>query len=212
MKILKISTLVITIVISLLSTTPMKDNEEVLLNDSTPIIAKEAIIKDEISETIIEEEIKETPQPKTESKSNPPTNNKNTSTNISTAPKETKPINNEPKYRTDISASYERQINAYRVANGLPALPITTEAKNEANKRAIDLIRHYGHNASSGFAENIGKGTAGVDFVTAWKKSPPHNATLLRDIIHVAMAVSVVEHNGSWFVVASFKVDYSMFE
>jgi len=41
---------------------------------------------------------------------------------------------------------------------------------------------------------NIGNGTARSDFFTAWKNSPGHNATLLREQA-VAFAVSVVEYN-----------------
>lgn len=102
-------------------------------------------------------------------------------------------------YRTDKSVSYESQINAYRVSKGLPVLPITDEARSEANMRALQLVSNYSHNLSYGFGENIGNGTANIyNFVDKWIESPTHNATLLRNQA-VAFAISIVEYNGRMF-------------
>lgn len=112
-----------------------------------------------------------------------------------------------PRYRTDISNGFANQINSYRKANGLSELPITAEAQNEANNRAKQLVNNYSHNSSYGFGENIGRGSIGVNFVEAWKKSHIHNSAILREQ-NVAMAVSVYEANNKWYVVASFKMNY----
>lgn len=115
----------------------------------------------------------------------------------------------DPYYRTDIASMLESKINAYRISNGLSELPITNEAKEEANMRAMQLISNPDeHNSSFGFGENIGYGTAEYsDFFTAWKNSKGHNATLLRESA-VAFAVSVVEYNGQWYAIASFRMNY----
>lgn len=113
----------------------------------------------------------------------------------------------EPHYRTDISSSYAAQINAYREQNGLDALPITGEAQAEADMRAMQLVSSYEHNSSYGFGENIGMGGAGYDFFQAWKASPGHNANMVRDM-YTAFAVSVVEYNGTWYAVTSFRTNY----
>jgi len=218
-KKLKIISLIFTIMVSLFSTNFIpKNNEEGVLSDSTFIMAKEETTTEEKSNIIVEEEIQEIeveqPKPKV---GNKPTTTTTSTSNVNTSSvsesntvKESKPISNDPIYRTDISASYESQINAYRVSKGLSALPITDEAKSEANMRAMQLVSNYSHNSSYSFGENIGNGTAGVDFVTAWKNSPGHNATLLREEA-IAFAVSIVEYNGRWYAVSSFMMDYSMF-
>ena len=110
-------------------------------------------------------------------------------------------------YRRDIANTYASQINAYRRQNGKAELPITTEAQNEADMRAKQIITNYSHNASYGFGENIGYGTAGGNFFEAWKNSPTHRATMLREQ-NTAMAVSVYEKNGTWYAVASFRMNY----
>lgn len=110
-------------------------------------------------------------------------------------------------YRRDISNKYASQINAYRRQNGLSELPITTEAQTEADMRAKQLVSNYSHNASYGFGENIGKGTAGGNFFEAWKNSPTHRATMLREQ-NTAMAVSVYEKDGMWYAVTSFRMNY----
>ena len=110
-------------------------------------------------------------------------------------------------YRRDIANTYASQINAYRRQNGKAELPITTEAQNEADMRAKQITTNYSHNASYGFGENIGYGTAGGNFFEAWKNSPTHRATMLREQ-NTAMAVSVYEKNGTWYAVASFRMNY----
>ena len=113
-----------------------------------------------------------------------------------------------PHYRTDISNTYFSQINAWRKQNGLEPLPHTAEAQAEADRRAMELVSEYKHDASSGFSENIGNGTAGQNFFEAWKASPGHNAAMLEESAFVAMAVSVVEYNGRWYAVTSFTMYY----
>ena len=158
------------------------------------------------------EVIKETPVAKQESNSNPsskkeeskPSNNNNTSNNTS-APKPETPS---PRYRKDISDTYITQINAYRKANGLNELPVTAEAQAEADRRAKELSTYYSHDGVGyGFGEIIGNGSIGVDFIVAWKNSPSHNATMLRDHT-VAMAASVYEYNNKWYTIVSFRMDY----
>ena len=158
------------------------------------------------------EVVKETPVAKQESNSNPsskkeeskPSNNNNTSNNTS-APKPETPS---PRYRKDISDTYITQINAYRKANGLNELPVTAEAQAEADRRAKELSTYYSHDGVGyGFGEIIGNGSIGVDFIAAWKNSPSHNATMLRDHT-VAMAASVFEHNNKWYTIVSFRMDY----
>lgn len=110
-------------------------------------------------------------------------------------------------YRRDIANTYASQINSYRKQNGLSELPITSEAQAEADMRAKQIVSNYSHNASYGFGENIGYGTAGGNFFEAWKNSPTHRATMLREQ-NTAMAVSVYEKNGTWYAVASFRMNY----
>lgn len=112
------------------------------------------------------------------------------------------------KYRTDISNMYVKQINEYRQSKGLDALPVTDEAQNEANRRAKEIINDFSHDGSGyGFGENIGDGSIGSDFFTAWKNSPVHNATMLREE-NRAIAVSVYEANNKWYAVAVFRMNY----
>lgn len=143
---------------------------------------------------------------------NKPTTN-NSSSSISSS---NKPSNNtsnnstttSPKYRKDISDSFANQINMYRKEKGLPELPITSEAQTEADRRSKEISINYSHDgAGYGFGENIGYGGIGSDFVSAWKNSPSHNATMLREQ-NVAMAVSVYEVNGMWYAVTSFRMNY----
>jgi len=112
------------------------------------------------------------------------------------------------KYRKDISDVYVKQVNEYRVANGLPALPVTDEAQRESDRRAKELVDNYSHTGVGAFfGENIGHGSVGVDFYIAWRNSPPHNATMLREQA-VAIASSVYEHNNHWYAVLSVKMEY----
>ena len=113
-----------------------------------------------------------------------------------------------PHYRTDISNTYFSQINAWRKQNGLEPYPHTAEAQAEADRRAMELVKEYKHDASSGFSEYIGHGGAGFDFFQAWKASPGHNGAMLEESMFVAMAVSVVEYNGRWYAVTSFTMYY----
>lgn len=112
------------------------------------------------------------------------------------------------RYRKDISDSYVRQINEYRKSKGLDELPVTTEAQTEADRRAKEIVDNYSHDGSGyGFGENIGDGSIGSDFFTAWKNSPTHNATMLREQ-NRAIAVSVYEANNKWYAVAVFRMNY----
>ncbi len=143
---------------------------------------------------------------------NTPTNNNqgntggNQSNNNNTGEENT--TQEQPHYRTDISSTYFAQINAWRQQNGLEPLPHTAEVQAEADRRAMELVSNYGHDASSGFDENIGYGGAGFNFFEAWKASPNHNGTMLEARMYVAMAVSVVEYNGMWYAVTSFTMYY----
>lgn len=111
-------------------------------------------------------------------------------------------------YRRDIASSYVNQVNAYRRANGLSELPVTSEAQAEADRRAKELVTNYSHDgAGYGFGEVIGNGSVGADFITAWKNSPPHNAALLREQ-NVAIAASVYEDNNYWYAIISFRMNY----
>ena len=139
--------------------------------------------------------------PNTNSNSN---SNSNTNTNSNTS---SKPVSTEG-YRKDIANSYVAQVNTYRKANGKSELPVTTETQAEADRRAKELITNYSHDGVGyGFGEVIGNGTAGGDFITAWKNSPSHNATLLREQ-NTAIAASIYEYNGRWYAVISFRMDY----
>ena len=111
-----------------------------------------------------------------------------------------------PHYRTDISNTYFSQINARRKQNGLEPYPHTAEAQAEADRRAMELVSNYGHAAGIDFGENIGHGGAGFDFFQAWKASPGHNGAMLEEMLFTAMAVSVVEYNGHWYAVTSFRL------
>jgi len=119
--------------------------------------------------------------------------------------------NNQPvsvaTYRRDIANEYVSRINSYRRENGLPELPVTAEAQNEADMRAKQLVTNYGHNSSYGFGENIGNNVIGFDFVTAWKNSWSHNNAMLREQ-NTAIAVSIYEVDGWWYAVTSFRMNY----
>lgn len=146
--------------------------------------------------TVYKKEVaKETPVIKQDNKSS-----NNTTT--------TKPETSSARYRKDVSDSYIVQINAYRKANGMNELPVTAEAQAEADKRSKELSTYYSHDGVGyGFGEIIGNGSIGVDFITAWKNSPSHNATMLRDHT-VAIAASIYECNNHWYAVVSFRTDY----
>ncbi len=112
----------------------------------------------------------------------------------------------QPHYRTDISNTYFAQINAWRQQNGLEPYPHTAEAQAEADRRAMELVSNFSHAAGVDFGENIGKGNAGLDLFEAWKASPNHNGAMLERSAYTAMAVSVVEYQGYWYAVTSFRL------
>ena len=158
------------------------------------------------------EVIKETPVIKQESNNNNPSKkeetNPSTNNNTSNNTPAPQPETPSPRYRKDISDTYITQINAYRKANGLNELPVTSEAQAEADRRTKELSTYYSHDGVGyGFGEIIGNGSIGVDFIAAWKNSPSHNATMLRDHT-VAMAASVYEYNNKWYTIVSFRMDY----
>lgn len=155
--------------------------------------------KDFIVEVKEKEKIPSTPLVSNNSKN---TSNANPSGNSKDVPKIVE------RYRKDISDSYVRQINEYRKSKGLEELPVTTEAQTEADRRAKEIVDNYSHDGSGyGFGENIGDGSIGSDFFTAWKNSPTHNATMLREQ-NRAIAVSVYEANNKWYAVAVFRMNY----
>lgn len=155
--------------------------------------------KDFIVEVKEKEKIPSTPPVSNNSKN---TSNTNPSGNSKDVPKIVE------RYRKDISDSYVRQINEYRKSKGLDELPVTTEAQTEADRRAKEIVDNYSHDSSGyGFGENIGDGSIGSDFFTAWKNSPTHNATMLREQ-NRAIAVSVYEANNKWYAVAVFRMNY----
>lgn len=132
------------------------------------------------------------------------------STNNSSSQQHSNNTNNNSTsgYKRDVAASYVNQVNAYRRANGLSELPVTSEAQAEADRRAKELVTNYSHDGSGyGFGEVIGNGSVGADFITAWKQSPPHNAALLREQ-NVAIAASVYEHNNYWYAIITFRMNY----
>lgn len=166
---------------------------------STITVYKKEVIKE--TPVIKQESNYNNPSKKEETK---PSTNNNTSDNTSSPQPETP----SPRYRKDISDTYITQINAYRKANGLNELPVTAEAQTEADRRAKELSTYYSHDGVGyGFGEIIGNGSIGVDFIAAWKNSPSHNATMLRDHT-VAMAASVYEYNNKWYTIVSFRMDY----
>lgn len=155
--------------------------------------------KDFIVEVKEKEKIPSTPPVSNNSKN---TSNTNPSGNSKDVPKIVE------RYRKDISDSYVRQINEYRKSKGLDELPVTTEAQTEADRRAKEIVDNYSHDGSGyGFGENIGDGSIGSDFFTAWKNSPTHNATMLREQ-NRAIAVSVYEANNKWYAVTVFRMNY----
>lgn len=151
--------------------------------------------------------VKEKEKEKTSSTPPVSNNNKNTSnTNSSGNSKDVPKI--VERYRKDISDSYVRQINEYRKSKGLDELPVTTEAQAEADRRAKEIVNNYSHDGSGyGFGENIGDGSIGSDFFTAWRNSPTHNATMLREQ-NRAIAVSIYEANNKWYAVVVFRMNY----
>lgn len=147
-------------------------------------------------------EVKEKEKTPSVSNNNKNTSNTNSSGNNKDVPKIVE------RYRKDISDSYVRQINEYRKSKGLDELPVTAEAQTEADRRAKEIVDNYSHDGSGyGFGENIGDGSIGSDFFTAWKNSPTHNATMLREQ-NRAIAVSVYEANNKWYAVAVFRMNY----
>lgn len=135
-------------------------------------------------------------------------NSSNNVTNKTTQTQENNTSQSYSGYRRDISNNYVNQVNSYRKANGLSELSVTSEAQNEADRRSKELVNYYSHDGVGyGFGEVIGHGDAGGDFITAWKNSPPHNATLLR-AENTAIAASVYEVNGHWYAAISFRMNY----
>lgn len=175
------------------------------------------IVKDESDNVSTKEFILKVNEKKKEITSNKSTSQqKNNVSSNNVSNQQSKPVNSNSTsqntssigYRKDISNSYVNQINAYRKANGLSELPVTSEAQNEADRRAKELVNYYSHDGVGyGFGEIIGHGDAGGDFITAWKNSPPHNASMLREQ-NTAIAASVYEVNGHWYAVVSFRMDY----
>lgn len=160
------------------------------------------ILKNEIPKEEPKKENNKNTQSKVESNNNVSSNNQSNSGSASN--------NNTPssRYRKDISDSYVRTVNSYRKSNGLSELPVTAEAQAEADRRAKELCSYYSHDgAGYGFGEIIGNGSIGGDFITAWKNSPPHNATMLREQA-IAMAASVYECNNYWYAIISFRMNY----
>ena len=154
------------------------------------------------------ETVKETPVAKQESNRNTSSNKEESKPSTNNNTSSPKPETPSPRYRKDISDTYITQINAYRKANGLNELPVTAEAQAEADRRAKEISTYYSHDGVGyGFGEIIGNGSIGVDFIVAWKNSPSHNATILRDHT-VAMAASVYEYNNKWYTIVSFRMDY----
>ena len=113
------------------------------------------------------------------------------------------------RYRTDISNTYFSQINNLRASLGGPTLPWSQQAQSIADRRAKELSVNYGH-AAVGFSENIGNGSAGADFFTAWKNSPGHYQTMIdgtpasTHVGYSSMAVSVYETGGRWYAITVF--------
>ena len=154
------------------------------------------------------ETVKETPVAKQESNRNTSSKKEESKPSTNNNTSSPKPETPSPRYRKDISDTYITQINAYRKANGLNELPVTAEAQAEADRRAKEISTYYSHDGVGyGFGEIIGNGSIGVDFIVAWKNSPSHNATMLRDHT-VAMAASVYEYNNKWYTIVSFRMDY----
>jgi len=179
----------------------------IAIDSSDNEVIRESIIKvNEKPEEIQNEN--NTTSNKTESQkkgeSKPSSNSSNNTTSNKTEP----PTVASPRYRKDISDVYVEQVNAYRKSKGLSELPVTSEAQNEADRRAKEISTYYSHDgAGYGFGENIGEGSVGVDFFTAWKNSPSHNAAMLREQ-NTAIAASVYEVNNHWYAVISFRMNY----
>ena len=100
------------------------------------------------------------------------------------------------------------KINEYRKNNNLSILPVTSEAQNEADRRAKEIVSNPTHEGSSyGFGENIGGGGIGTDFFTLWKESFSHNNAMLREQ-NTAIAVSIYQYNNQWYAVTVFRMNY----
>ena len=135
-------------------------------------------------------------------------NHNSNSTNNSQSNTSSNTTVSSPRFRKDISDQYIIKINEYRKSKGLNELPVTAEAQTEADRRAKEISTYYSHEgAGYGFGEIIGYGDIGVDFVEAWKNSPSHNATILRDG-HISMASAVYEYNNKLYAVVSFRANY----
>jgi len=135
-------------------------------------------------------------------------NHNSNSTNNSQSNSSSNTTESSPRFRKDISDQYIIKINEYRKSKGLNELPVTVEAQTEADRRAKEISTYYSHEgAGYGFGEIIGYGDIGVDFVEAWKNSPSHNATILRDG-HISMASAVYEYNNKLYAVVSFRANY----
>lgn len=92
---------------------------------------------------------------------------------------------------TDLSGSILKEINSYRVANGLNELTWSTELKDCAAVRAEEITVLWSHTRPDGsdwytvnenimWGENLAKGNGSANaIVTAWKNSPSHNENLL---------------------------------
>ncbi len=138
------------------------------------------------------------------------TNNKHNNSN--TTNKKSNSANNSSvasaTYRKDISDSLVVKINNYRKANGLPELPVTSDAQAVADQRAREIVSNPSHDGSVyGYGENIGGGGIGTDFFELWKNSFAHNNTLLREQ-NTSIAVSIYQANNQWYAVAVFRLDY----
>ena len=111
-------------------------------------------------------------------------------------------------YRRDVAEQIVNKINEYRKNNNLSILPVTSEAQNEADRRAKEIVSNPTHEGSSyGFGENIGGGGIGTDFFTLWKESFSHNNAMLREQ-NTAIAVSIYQYNNQWYAVTVFRMNY----
>ena len=115
------------------------------------------------------------------------------------------------RYRTDISNTYFNQINNLRISVGGTAIPWSQQAQSIADRRAKELSVNYGH-SNAGYGENIGNGSIGADFFTAWKNSPGHYKSMVLgtpvsyegSVSPSSMAVSVYETGGRWYAITVF--------
>ena len=152
-----------------------------------------------------EESLKKEVTSKNENKN---TNNNTTNKNNSNTNQSNTSSVASATYRKDISDNIVIKINNYRKANGLPELPVTSDAQAVADRRAKEIVSNPSHDGSVyGYGENIGGGGIGTDFFELWKNSFAHNNTLLREQ-NTSIAVSIYQVNNQWFAVAVFKLDY----